>query len=232
MHHYLTPLKGVYSQPCLYSRCVNQPPFYSLDFYSSTIVESIFPSSLLTYCVHPCVIFTIFYTGKKPWNVSFLLAFQICFSSGQWNSLQKVAVWFTIICCGCELYYSAKKHSHCKTAVSIHGGLEESCRFIITSHIILKTLNPWSLFQSRGPPAWGHDWAEFQIGFPYHTGIPNIYYFMSWHLVIWRNFFFLMSLLFPLLWAKHRTCIGLLLLPSLYAASAVLYGPLNKECVV
>ena len=66
MHvHYLTPLKGVYSQPCLYSRCVNQSPFYSLDFYGPTIVESIFPSSLLTYCVHPCVIFTLFYTGKK-----------------------------------------------------------------------------------------------------------------------------------------------------------------------
>lgn len=47
-----------------------------------------------------------------------------------------------------------------------------------------------------------------------------------------EEFFFLMSLFFPLLWAKHRTCIGLLLLPILYAASAVLYGPLNKECVV
>lgn len=119
-------------------------------------------------CPSMCYFHNFLYR-EKTWNVSFLLAFQICFSSGQWNSLQKVAVWFTIICCGCELYYSAKKHSHCETAVSIHGGLEESCRFVITSHIILKTLNPWSLFQSRGPPAWGHDWAEFQIGFPYHT---------------------------------------------------------------
>lgn len=31
--------------------------------------------------------------------------------------------------------------------------------------------------------------------------LPNIYYFTSWHSVIWRNFLFLMSALFPLLWA-------------------------------
>lgn len=53
MHiHYLTSLKGVYSQPCHYSSCVNQPPFYSFDFYSSTIVKSISPYSLLTVSIH------------------------------------------------------------------------------------------------------------------------------------------------------------------------------------
>lgn len=173
MHvHYLTSLNWVYSQPCLYSSCVNQPPFYSLDFYSSTAVESIFPSSFLTVSISVLFShFSICICIYKTWNVPFVFVFQICFSSGQWNSSQKVSVWFTIIYCGCELHYSAKKPSHCETAVSIHGRLEKSCCFTIIFHIILKTLNPWSLFQWWGPPAWGHDWAEFQIGFPCHTGM-------------------------------------------------------------
>lgn len=55
MHvHSLTPLKGVYSQLSLYSNCVNQPPFYALIFYSSTVAESILLLSLLTWSIHPC----------------------------------------------------------------------------------------------------------------------------------------------------------------------------------
>lgn len=66
MHvHYLTPLKGVYRQLHIHSRSLNQAPFYSLDFYSSTIVESFSPSSPLIHSVHLCVIFTLFYTRKK-----------------------------------------------------------------------------------------------------------------------------------------------------------------------
>lgn len=111
MHvHYLTPLKRVYSQLCLYSSHVNQPPFYALNCYSSTVAEGISPTSLLTWSVHPFSHFyrekTIVFLYKK---ILFVLVLQSCFSSWQWNPVQKVSVWFTIIHCGCEWQNSAKK---------------------------------------------------------------------------------------------------------------------------
>lgn len=146
-----------------------------------------------------------------------LYRYSIFISSVDNEALHKRCLWFTIIYSGCELHYSAKKHSCSKTAVSIHGRLEETCCFTRTSHITLKALNPWSLFQWWGPPAWGHDWAEFQISFPYHTGMDEnpvtvleLYQiFVTSYLGTWLFRGFVSSTVFSPL-SIDRTCIGLL----------------------
>lgn len=124
---------------------------------------------------------------KKPQYVLFVLVLWSCFSSWQWNSAQKVSVWFNTIQSGCEWQNSAKICSLWNCSVLTH---EQSCCFTKTSHIILKTLSPWSLFQWGGSPLWGHE-RVFQINFSYHTGMdenlvtlciaPNICYFTPWH---------------------------------------------------
>lgn len=136
---------------------------------------------------------------------------------------QKVSVWFTIIQCGCEWRNSAK-NSHYETAVSLHRKSAKSCCFTKRSHIIMKTLSPWSLFQWGGSPVWGHDW-EFQINFPYHTGMDENtvtlfalqQVFITSHPGTYlKELVFLMVLLFPLLWAWHRAGTGLLLHCQVY----------------
>lgn len=158
---------------------------------------------------------------KKPQYVLFVLVLWSCFSSWQWNSAQKVSVWFNTIQSGCEWQNSAKICSLWNCSVLTH---EQSCCFTKTSHIILKTLSPWSLFQWGGSPLWGHE-RVFQINFSYHTGMDeNLVTLFALHQIFvtshpgthLKELVFLKVLLFPLLWAWHRTGIGLLLHCQVY----------------
>lgn len=125
---------------------------------------------------HSEVIFTLFYTGKanktkqnKTWNVSFVLVSQISlmdnalFTKGVCMVYNNpLCMWITILCQKVFFLQNCSVHTW-------EAG--KSCCFTVMFHIIVKTLNPWNLFQWWGIPAWSHDWAEFQIGFPYHTGM-------------------------------------------------------------
>lgn len=165
MHvHYLTPLKRVYSQLCLYSSHVNQPPFHALNCYSSTVAEGISPSSLLTWSVHP---FSHFYREKtivflykkillKQLSPELFLKLTMKPRSKGVHMVYNnpLWVWMTEFC--------QKRILTAKLQCPYTGRLEESCCFSKTSHIILKTLNPWSLVQSGSSPVWGHDWESFK----------------------------------------------------------------------
>lgn len=138
--------------------------------FTALLLWNVFPLPLFSQCPSVCYFHTLLHKTKqtKTWNVSFVLVFQISlmdndhFTKGVcmfYNN--QLCMWITILC------QKAFSLQNCSVHTCEAG---KSCCFTVTFCIIMKTLNPWNLFQWWGPPAWSHDWAEFQIGFPYHAG--------------------------------------------------------------